>query len=121
VAAVRSAYDDVVRLSELPTGLLTLAELQTEGIADAPQPVALNELVDRVLRDVNWEAELRDVRIETDVPDELVSVARVRLERSLTNLARNAIRHGPTHTDRGDLGTRERGCRPPGRAAARGA
>jgi signal transduction histidine kinase len=94
-ASLRQAHGDAVRLSELTDGLLALAEVEAETMADPPRSVPLAVFVNDVLKDVNWEAETRRVRLRSDVPDLVVPIARVRLGRALTNLVRNAIRHGP--------------------------
>jgi signal transduction histidine kinase len=93
--SLRQAHGDAVRLSELADGLLALAEVEAETIADPPRSVPLVGFVNEVLEDVEWEAETRRVHLHSAVPDVVVPIARVRLGRALTNLVRNAIRHGP--------------------------
>ena len=94
-AAVRAAHADAVRLSQLASDLLGLAESEASGRALAPRPVRVSEVVDAALATVRPLAAEKEIRIARRVADLTVDVDRVRVEQALTNLLANAIREAP--------------------------
>lgn len=94
--AVRAAHADAVRLSDLATDLLGLAEAEAAGRSLVRQPVPVDELIQGTVRRVEPLGRERRVRVEVKAPSDPVNVDRVRLEQALVNLLSNAIRHGPS-------------------------
>jgi signal transduction histidine kinase len=90
--AVAAAHDDAVRLSELATGLLRLADAEPAGRPLDRQDVALAELVRDSIGLVEKAAAARRVRIESRAPDANIRVDRSRLQQAIVNLLSNAVR-----------------------------
>lgn len=85
---------EAVRLNELIGRLLTIARL--EGGEEAMQkfPIALEELVQEVAKDADFEAQARDCRVEVTVVDECMVMGDPSLLHSaLENVMRNATRY----------------------------
>lgn len=92
--AVRNAQGDAVRLASLATNLLELATNQDDARRLDRRPVRLRDMVTAVARNAHPLAQGREATILLDVPDAVVNVDRVRIERALDNLVNNALVHG---------------------------
>lgn len=93
--AVEAAHGDAVRLTDLATGLLRLADSEADGRPVDRQDVPLRPLVDDCLALVATDALSRDVLIRARVPEVHINADRARLEGALANLLGNAVRHAP--------------------------
>jgi len=98
LAAVEGAHTDAVRLSELANGLLRLAAAEPDGRPMDTQAIPLRSLIADCVGLVEKSASVRDVEIQTQVPDIEVRADRTRLEQAIVNLLSNALRHAPPHT-----------------------
>ncbi len=94
-AAIRAAHADTVRLGDLATALLDMAAVDLDGRAVVRTVVQIDDLVQSVLRKVASVAEARGVTLAATESDGAVRIDRIRLEQALTNLALNAVVHGP--------------------------
>ena len=86
------------RLAALVDDLFELARIDIGTLAHELRPVSLTGLVDRCLRGMEAEARLRAVRLErrlAGAPPE-VTCAPEQVERVLSNLLSNALRHTPS-------------------------
>lgn len=100
LATIESSAD---RLQHLVTNLLDASRLQAGMVAVAPEPVALEEVLDQAMMTLDEPS-----RVRAEIPDTLPSLwADLGLaERVLANLLDNAVRHGATNevvTVRGSL------------------
>jgi two-component system OmpR family sensor kinase len=95
LAAIRVAHADAVRLSNLATDLLDLAEAEATGRALVRQPVSVDELAEGAITRVQPLAAERSTKVHLVASKVIVEVDRVRLEQALVNLLSNAIREGP--------------------------
>jgi len=96
--AVAAAHDDAVRLSELATGLLRLADAEPAGRPLDRQSVALGPLVRDSVGLAGKGGTARGVRIDSRAPDTVVRVDRSRLEQAIVNLLVNAVRFAPDNS-----------------------
>jgi signal transduction histidine kinase len=88
---IQVGYEQAGRLTRLLEQLLDLSRLDAKAIPIAPRPAALRSLLAEIAADVVPERSL--VRI--DVAEDLAAVVDpLVLERVLTNLLLNAVRHG---------------------------
>ncbi|HET6953082.1 MAG TPA: ATP-binding protein [Acidimicrobiales bacterium] len=102
--------DEAERLDRLVANLLSLSRIEAGALVPEIQAVDLDELLtDRVAR---LSRLLRDVRVETRLPDlvPLVDADYVLVDQVVTNLLENAARHAPAGStvrieacDRGDV------------------
>jgi two-component system, OmpR family, sensor histidine kinase KdpD len=90
---VATAKDSLERLDRLVANLLDMSRLQAGALGIHAQPLALEEVIPRVLDDLGPQAR----RIEVNIPDDLPEVRAdpALLERILVNLASNAARYSP--------------------------
>jgi two-component system OmpR family sensor kinase len=93
--AIRASHSDAVRLSDLASDLLQLAEADPAGRELVRQPVGLPELLDGARRRVQPIAAARGIVVDVQCPAARVEVDRVRLEQAIVNLVSNAIREAP--------------------------
>ncbi|HEX2506622.1 MAG TPA: ATP-binding protein [Gaiellaceae bacterium] len=94
-AALRSASEEVDRLTRLAEDLLLLASTQDGNLPLRVSEVPVRELLETVARRFDARAGEEDRSIDVDaVTDEALSGDRVRLEQALGNLVDNALRHG---------------------------
>ncbi len=112
-----TAEESLDRLTTLIENLLDMSRLQAGALAVTIRPVALDELVPRVLDDLGPGAH----HVAVDVPDTLPEVLAdaALLDRVLANLLANALRHGPaesppavlasSHADRVEIRVVDRG------------
>jgi two-component system sensor histidine kinase KdpD len=118
-----TAEESLDRLTTLIENLLDMSRLQAGALAVTVRPVALDELVPRVLDDLGPGAHHVAVDVAETLPEVLADAAL--LERVLANLLANALRHSPadsppavlasSHADRVEIRIVDRG---PGVAAA---
>jgi two-component system, OmpR family, sensor kinase len=89
-AALASAGEEADRLIRLAEDLLVLARADEGGLAIAPEPLAVGELLDGVAARHG-----RRGAVSVKAPPELtVQADRERLVQALTNIVDNALRHG---------------------------
>jgi len=98
LAAVEGAHADAVRLSDLATGLLRLADARGDGRPMDMEKVDLRSLVGDCTDLLARRAATRGVRIMAQVPDAEVSADRARLQQAIANLLDNALRYAPPST-----------------------
>lgn len=85
------AYHQADRLRRLLEELLDLSRLDARAVLVRPRPIVLHSVVSEVVESTGVDADAVHVR----VPHDLAVVAdRIVLERVLSNLVTNAIRHG---------------------------
>jgi two-component system, OmpR family, sensor histidine kinase KdpD len=114
---VATAGESLERLSRLVANLLDMSRLQAGVLGVHAEPLAMEEVISRVLDDLGPQG----LRIQVSLPDDLPEVLAdpVLLERILANLATNAVRYSPagehvlvtasSHNDRVDLRIADRG------------
>lgn len=86
---------ETARLDELIGQLLTLVRLES-SVGEAQVPLNLSALLDAVARDARFEAEAREVIVDTVIEPGLDLRGHAELLRSVfDNVLRNAIRHSP--------------------------
>ncbi len=94
-AALRSASEEVDRLTRLAEDLLVLASTQDGALPLRVTDVPLRELLESVARRFAGRAGEEGRPLEVEAPsDATVRGDRVRLEQALGNLVDNALRHG---------------------------
>jgi signal transduction histidine kinase len=83
------------RMNQLVGELLTLSRLEA-GVAGAPEPVDLGELLAQIVADARFEAEARQIVIDY-CPGEMAEVMANSelLHRAIENVVRNALRYSP--------------------------
>ncbi|MEU4827640.1 DUF4118 domain-containing protein [Actinomadura sp. NPDC023710] len=81
------------RLDRLVADLLDMSRLQAGALEMAARPLALDEVVPRVLDDLGPEGHDVTVQISADLPE--VEADPLLLQRVLANLIRNALRYNP--------------------------
>jgi signal transduction histidine kinase len=85
------AYEQGDRMRRLLDQLLDLSRLDSRSIRVAPRPIVLQ----RVLAKIAREAVPQDTPLEVQVPDDLAVIADpLVLDRIVSNLLANAVRHG---------------------------
>ncbi len=82
------------RLKLLIEDLLTISELESGRLKLNTQPLALNQVIDKVLADFKTRAELKQARLLSLVPELRVCADSDRLEQVLANLIDNALKYG---------------------------
>lgn len=94
LGAIRETVQQSVRLVNQ---LLTLSAAQAEARSDAPETVALDEVVPRVLEDLAGHAQARgiDLGFECEAPCPPVAAAALAAREIVVNLVDNAIRYTP--------------------------
>jgi heavy metal sensor kinase len=94
-SAVRSARDEIDRLSRMAEDLLVIARFDQGKLPIARQPVELRALLERVRDRFAHRAEESKREIAVDAPPEpRVDLDSFRVEQALGNLVDNALRHG---------------------------
>ncbi|GAA2078041.1 DUF4118 domain-containing protein [Actinomadura alba] len=88
-----TAGESLDRLDRLVANLLDMSRLQAGALGMVIQPLAMEELVPRVLDDLGAESGRVNSRISGDVPEVLADAGL--LERVLVNLISNALRFSP--------------------------
>ena len=93
--AIRSAADEVDRLSRLAEDLLVLARADDDRLTIRRSPFLAADLIESVARRFapRAEAEARSLAVATS-QNGTIDADRVRLEQALGNLIDNALRHG---------------------------
>jgi signal transduction histidine kinase len=95
LVSIRAAHGDAVRLGNLTTDLLTLAESEAGGRELLRESIPVDALVDSTLARVTAVAAGRSIELEARAPTDRVRVDRVRIEQALANLLSNAVRIAP--------------------------
>jgi two-component system OmpR family sensor kinase len=87
--------DETRRVEHIVQDLLDLARMESGGESLDVQDVPIEDLFGRVVARHGRDAEVRGVRLSTDIAPgaEIVSGDPMRLEQALQNLAANALRH----------------------------
>ena len=95
------------KVRHLSQQLFELAKLEHGGIKPQPEPFAMAELVQDVAQKFDLMAETRAIRLQLELPTglPLIYADLSMMERVLTNLLDNAIRHSP---DGGKISLRTR-------------
>jgi signal transduction histidine kinase len=96
LASIQAAHGDVVRLGDLASDLLTLAESEAGGRDLLREPIDVDAFVTSTVRRVGPLAAERSVDIDSRAPTGQVQVDRIRLEQALANLLSNAVRLSAT-------------------------
>ncbi len=82
------------RLNELIGSLLAIARLENGDEGTRQDPVSLGELIESIALDADFEAQMRNCRVEpTIVEDCTVMGSEILLHRAIENIVRNAIRY----------------------------
>lgn len=85
------AYEQGDRLSRLLDQLLDLSRLDSRSIRVSPRPIVLQSVLSKIAR----EAVPQGTPLDVDVPDDLAVIADpLVLDRVVSNLLANAVRHG---------------------------
>ncbi len=94
---LRSALEEIERISRLVEGLLILARAESGALRMDRRPVALEELMEEVFWRLKGPADERRVDLRMDVPEPVTVLGdRDRLRRLLVNLVDNAVKYtGP--------------------------
>jgi signal transduction histidine kinase len=88
---LRIAYEQAERLARLLDQLLDLSQLDSKRIRVSPEPIVLQSVLSKIAQ----EAVPPDTPLELDVPEDLAVIADpLVLDRVLSNLLVNAMRHG---------------------------
>jgi two-component system, OmpR family, sensor kinase len=94
-AALRSAVEEVDRLSQLAEDLLVIARSDQGRLPIAREPIELAVMLDRVRTRFEDRAREAGREIEVTAPDGLgAELDSLRIEQALGNLVDNALRHG---------------------------
>ena len=114
---VATARESLERLHRLVANLLDISRLQAGVLGVYSEPVAMEEIIPRVLDDLGPQGHCIRVSLPDDLPEVLADPAL--LERILANLATNAVRYSPAgeqvlltasgHNDQVDLRIADRG------------
>ena len=114
---VATARESLERLHRLVVNLLDMSRLQAGVLGVQAEPLAMEEIIPRVLDDLGPQVRRMRVSLPDDLPEVLADPAL--LERILANLAANAVRYSPasehvlltasSHNDRVDLRIADRG------------
>jgi two-component system, OmpR family, sensor histidine kinase KdpD len=114
---VATAKDSLDRLDRLVANLLDMSRLQAGALGVHTQPLAVEEVIPRVLDDLGQQARRIHVSLPDGLPEVLADPAL--LERVLANLAANAVRYSPagkqvlltasSHNDRVEVRVADRG------------
>jgi len=82
------------RLNELIGSLLAIARLENGDDATRQDPVSLGELIESIALDADFEAQMRNCRVQpTIVENCTVMGSEILLHRAIENIVRNAIRY----------------------------
>ena len=94
---VRAQREDLARLDALLRDLLDISKLEAGATPPRFEWVAPRELIQNAVRTVQNEASAKNIRLDTFSRDDLpfVRADRIQIERVMTNLLNNAIRHTP--------------------------
>ena len=92
--ALRSAADEVDRLSQLAEHLLLLARLDRGALRIRTASAELTDVFESLAARFEQRARAAGRHIHADSGTHLLAVDRVRLEQALANLIENALRHG---------------------------
>jgi two-component system phosphate regulon sensor histidine kinase PhoR len=98
-----------VRLADMASDLLALAELESERSAVQPEPVSVRAAAEGAIKTVEVEAKNRIVRLfAEEVEDVFIMGQKFRLEHALVNLLMNAIKYnrpgGEVHLEAAEAG-----------------
>lgn len=89
---------EAIRLQRIVLDLLDLAKFEGGGASFEPRVVAIDRVLEHVVRRHERAAQELGIRVETHVDDAANQIVAdpVRLEQAIDNLVSNAIRHTPT-------------------------
>jgi two-component system OmpR family sensor kinase len=94
-AALRSAGEEVDRLTQLAENLLSMARADEESVAPHRQDTDIGALLERVRDRIAHQAAEGSRGLVVDVPKGLTArIDRAKVEQALLNLVDNALRHG---------------------------
>ena len=95
-AAERGEIKDVIsgeaeRLTKLVANLLDLSRLESESLDSHSEPSSIDEVLEAVVHDAALRDAPLDIQLDPDLP--LVETDPAQLERALSNLIENGVRH----------------------------
>ena len=101
--AKKQEYLEKIKLSgslllSLVNDTLDLSRIESGKMVLRPEPVKIRELADAVITSLQPSAELKGVTLRADIealPDEVVEVDRINMQKVLVNLLTNAIKYTP--------------------------
>jgi len=87
------------KLSGLVTQVLTLSRLESINVERHPEPVCLESVIQRIVRDANFEGQSEGFAVQFDLEQPTMLTADERLIHSaIENVVRNALRFTPKNT-----------------------
>ena len=84
------------RMASLVDEIMTLSRLESGAMKPQKEPLELSDLIEDCLMSIEYQAGQRQIEIHIDVPEQHILADRGQLERAVTNLLSNAIRHAKT-------------------------
>lgn len=85
---------EAVRLNALIGQLLTLSSMESMDKSETLKPISMNELIEQVIPDAEYEARQRNCRIEASLECECIIRGNPELiYRAIENIVRNAVRY----------------------------
>ena len=84
------------RMTWLIKNLLTLSQLEAGVLEMKPEEVSLKEMMGKISESLEILAEVAEVRLETEIPEEIkIRADRHWMREALTNIIKNGIEHTP--------------------------
>ncbi len=95
MALSKTIYNETQRLSELSSSFLDLARLESGRVSFKPIQLDLHELVNETIQVFNARAALLQIKIETEIPEDLppITADRDKLKQVFINLISNALKY----------------------------
>jgi len=99
-SALERIQREASRLNDLIQELLTIARLEGSKAAVPHSLLHIEQIIEEIAKDAEFEAQSRDCRVEVSVTDDCVVNGNIGLLRSaIENVVRNALRYTEPHTD----------------------
>ncbi len=92
---LNGAYDDTMRLTKLVKELLNLSRLESGQYELKREPIQIHQLVEETVHAARMQLQGKNIRIESDVPEDLPVITgdRTQLSWVISNLIFNAVRY----------------------------